>query len=113
MNAEQYKANADYLEKESVYLLGKAWEEKEFSAELQTSTDAGEDMIIDLEVLSKECMQEYIDGFDSNEEVMMWWRNGEAEAHKHGVPFSNVADHYKDYENFIEWLQGVCDGMPY
>ena len=81
--------------------------------ELECYTDAGEDMIISLDKIMKEDLQEYINAFDINEEVMLWWQNGVEAAREKGVPFDNIKDHYKDYEDFLEWLQGICDKMPY
>lgn len=109
MNKSQYKANIAYLERHDIRYCGLAWEDKKFSAELETYTDAGEDMIIDLEVLDKKHLQEYIDNFDINENVMVWWREGERHAHEKGVPFDNIKDHYEDYEAYLKTLQNVCD----
>ncbi len=83
------------------------------NGEYELYTDAGEDMIIHLEVLDKEHLQEYINDFDINEQVMVWWRDGEYEARKRGVPFETIVDHIKDYEAYLERLQEVCDGMPF
>lgn len=44
---------------------------------------------------------------------MNWWRNGEDAAHALNVPFTNIKDHYEDYEEYLATLQTVCDGMPY
>ena len=87
-----------------------AWTSLPRSVELECYTDAGEDMIIDLEDPSKEKLQEYINDFDINEEVSKWWENGMP---GEGVPFSNMKEHYEDYEGYLEWLQEVCDKMPY
>ena len=89
------------------------WKEHTRSVELETYTDGGEDMIICLEEPTRERLQEYIDGFDINEEVMLWWRDGEDAAHKNGVPFDNIRDHYDDYKNYLKYIQKVCKAMPY
>ena len=81
--------------------------------EYECYTDAGEDMIIDLDVCDKEHLQEYIDNFDINEQVMNWWRDGEDEARERGVPHATIVDHYEDYRDYLDWLQKVCDGMPF
>jgi len=78
--------------------------------EYECYTDAGEDMIINLDVCDKEHLQEYIDGFDINEKVALWWPNGEK---GDGVPFDNMKEQYEDYEAYLERLQEVCDGMPF
>lgn len=70
-------------------------------------------MIIDLEEPTKEQLQKYINDFDVNENVIMWWRDGKDSANENGVPFDNIRDHYEDYDAFIETLQAVCDKMPY
>lgn len=113
MNKKEYKRNLAILEENGIYLSSeKLWDNEPFSVELETYTDSGEDMIIDLEEPTRECLQKYIDDFDANEEVMMWWRNGKDEAHKKGVPFSNIKDHYEDYESYLERLKEVCGLLP-
>lgn len=113
MNKKEYKRNLAILEENGIYLSSeKLWDNEPFSVELETYTNAGEDMIIDLEEPTRECLQKYIDDFDANEEVMMWWRNGKDEAHKKGVPFSNIKDHYEDYESYLERLKEVCELLP-
>lgn len=110
----KFKKNLDYLEENDVSYCGECgWNDCPYSAELECYTDAGEDMIISLEVLDKEHLQDYIDGFDINEQVMAWWRDGEDEARERGVPHATIVDHYEDYRDYLDWLQKVCDGMPY
>lgn len=82
--------------------------------ELECYTDAGEDMIISLDKVRKKNLQEYIDNFDINENVMIWWRDLSDEQRKEKkVPFDNVKEHYEDYEAFLEKLQKACDKMPF
>ncbi len=78
--------------------------------ELECYTDAGEDMIILLDKVRKKNLQEYIDNFDINERVLMWWSYGRQET---GTPFANVKEHYEDYEAYLRKLQKVCSKMPY
>ncbi len=78
--------------------------------ELECYTDAGEDMIITLDKVRKKNLQEYIDNFDINEEVLLWWQDGRPGK---GVPFANVKEHYEDYEAYLEKLQKACDKMPF
>lgn len=78
--------------------------------ELECYTDAGEDMIISLDKVRKKNLQDYIDNFDINEEVLSWWQNGQP---GNGVPFNNLKEHYEDYEAYLERLQKACDKMPY
>lgn len=81
--------------------------------ELETYTNAGEDMIIPLEEVTKKELQKYIDEFDINEEVLKWWEGGKREAIEKGVPHDNIKEHYEDYESYLKWLQKVCDKMPF
>ncbi len=78
--------------------------------ELECYTDAGGDMIISLDKVRKKNLQDYIDNFDINEEVMLWWQNGKP---GRGVPFSNIKEHFEDYEDYLATLQSVCNRMPY
>lgn len=81
--------------------------------EFSCYTPADEQMIIYLEQPRKAALQEYIDNFDINQHVAEWWRNGEDEARAAGLPHANIVDHYNDYVEFLEYLQEVCDGMPF
>lgn len=113
-NDYQDEINLMYLEDNEITLSStEIWNNEPRSVELETYTDAGEDMLIDLTEPTKEVLQKYIDDFDVNEEVMMWWQEGADYAHSKGVPFDNVKDHYEDYEDYLKWLQKVCNGMPY
>ncbi len=78
--------------------------------ELECYTDAGEDMIISLDKVRKKNLQEYIDNFDINAQVLLWWPNGQRGK---GVPFNNVKEHYEDYEAYLCNLQRACNTMPY
>lgn len=80
--------------------------------EYELYTDAGEDMIISLDACYKDNLQDYIDNFDINENVALWWPNG-CKIEGKGVPFDNMKEQYEDYEAYLERLQKVCDGMPY
>ena len=107
----EFKKNIDYLEENDISYCGDCgWDNLLYQAELETYTDAGEDMIIGLEKVDKEHLQDYIDGFDINEKVALWWPDGEK---GNGVPFDNMKEQYEDYEAYLERLQEICDGMPY
>lgn len=114
INEMHYKhvINLLYLEDNDISKTNESpvWKNHPDSVELECYTDAGEDMIINLEEPTKEKLQEYIDDFDINDEVLMWWQNGEK---GNGVPFDNIKDHYQDYEDYLKWLQKICDKMPY
>ena len=110
----KYVINLEYLEHNDISVSSyQLWDYEPNSVELEIYTDGGEDMLIDLTEPTKQKLQKYIDDFDVNEEVMMWWRDGEDNAHSHGVPFTNIKDHYEDYEDYLKWLQRVCNRMPY
>ncbi len=110
MNKKEYKRNLAYLEEKGLCLCcEKVWEDHPWSVELETRTDAGEDIFIALEEPTEEYLQKYIDNFNINENVVLWWPNG---IKNNGVPFDNIRDHYNDYESFIKRLQGICDNWP-
>lgn len=104
--------NILYLEGYDIYKKNDepVWKEEPRSVELNCSTDGGEDMYIDLEKPTKECLQEYISNFDIDHNVSIWWENGTP---GRGVPFDNIKEHYEDYEAYLKWLQGICDKMPF
>ena len=104
-----YADNIRILEENNIRVCGTAWNDKPDSVELETYTDAGEDMIIILEYPNKKELQSYIDNFDIDEEVLLWWGNGINAAHKAGVPFDNIREHYDDYEAYLAELQKVCN----
>lgn len=86
------------------------WKEHPRSVELETYTDAGEDMIIDLEEPTRDQLEEYVRGFDIDYNVSLWWRNGEPHD---GVPFNHMSEHIHDYEKYLRWLLRVAKKMPY
>ena len=94
--------NILYLEDYDIYTCGEDG--------LETYTDGGEDMLIPLDKVLKKNLQEYINDFNINEEVLLWWPNREK---GRGVPFDNVKEHYEDYEAYLKNLQKVCDKMPF
>lgn len=111
MNKKEFKRNVSYLEKNDVEVLQIGlWENHPFSCELECYTDAGGDMIIDVEEVSRECLGKYLDEYDINREVVLWWPDGEK---RPSVPFSNIKEHYEDLEEWLETMRGIIDGMPY
>ena len=113
MTQKEFNANKKYLLEDcnNIFYNGDCgWDDKPFSAELESYTKANGDMIISLEELSKDCLQEYIDDFNINYEVVSWWQNGKK---GNGVPFDNIKEHYDDVEDWLKWLQEICNGMPY
>lgn len=110
-NDAKFKANIEHLSENDI-IWRPDFGESAFSGELECYTPAGEDMFITLEVVDKEHLQDYINNFDINENVSLWWPHGE-KAEGMGVPFDNMKEHYEDYEEWLTGLQEVCDGMPY
>ena len=102
----------DIEKKRMEYLDGfSVWCERDGNGwwELSMYTPAGGEMCWGLEELTPECLQEYIDNFDINYEVLSWWQGG---ARGYGVPFDNIRDHYNDVEEWLNELQNICDDMP-
>ena len=108
----KYAINLEYLDREGVSCCSDShvWDNHPHSVELECFTDAGGDMIIDLEKPTQAQLQGYIDDFDIDKEVALWWPNGKP---GNGVPFANMREHWNDLENYLKWLQGICDKMPY
>jgi hypothetical protein len=107
---DKFKKNLEILEENDVYLCSTpVWKEKPNSVELETYTNAGEDMIICLEEPTKAELLSYVDGFDIDEQVMLWWSNGADAAHAKGVPFDNIREHYEDYEAYLAELRRVAE----
>ena len=106
MNKKEFNKNVKMLEKNGI-IVSKG---EDFSVELECYTNGGGDIIISLNEPSKDCLQEYIDNFDINMEVILWWPNGER---GNGVPFVNIRDHYNDYEEWLDKMQEICDMLPY
>lgn len=78
--------------------------------ELELYTDAGGDMIISLDHLMKDELEEYIEKFDINHEVAIWWPNGEP---GNGVPFDNIKEHYEDLEDWVAKVKKIAKRMPF
>ena len=106
INDEPWKEflNLNYLEENGITSCG----EKEF----ETYTDAGEDMIISLEEPTRACLQQYIDDFDIDEEVWVWWQDGYEKA-REKTPFTYPSEQADDYKAFLKRLQKVCNKMPF
>lgn len=74
--------------------------------ELESFTDAGGDMIINLDELTSNALLDYINNFDINEEVLQWWPNGQP---SNQIPFENIRDHYNDVENWCNYIKDVAN----
>lgn len=74
--------------------------------ELESYTDAGGDMIITLDISEdwKENFRKYVENFEIDEEVSIWWPNG---VKGRDVPFNNMKEHYDDLEEWVNWLKDI------
>lgn len=74
--------------------------------ELESYTDAGGDMIITLDISEdwKEDFRKYVENFEIDEEVSVWWPNG---VKGRDVPFNNMKEHYDDLEEWVDWLKDI------
>ena len=88
------------------WIGGPCWSEKCHSVELECYTDAGENMIISLDDVSNDALQEYIENFDIDYNVSMWWPDGKP---GRGVPFDNQGEQVDDYEQWLAWLKDVIE----
>lgn len=77
------------------------------SVEMELYTDAGEDMLMDLEQPTRECLLEWIEDFDINDEVITWWVSDR----HNSLPFNNIKEHYEDYEKMINKLLKLADEL--
>jgi hypothetical protein len=96
----------DLWEENDIRWNGPAWDDEPHSVELECYTGAGEDMIINLHRISADDLEEYVNDFDINEEVSIWWEDGEP---GRGCPFDNQAEHVQDYEDYLAWLRDIID----
>ena len=105
MTKKEIEKNIEVLEENGITLSS----QDENSYEFEAFTPAGGDMVIILDEPSKEKLEEYVENFDINEEVLMWWRNGSG----NGLPFANIRDHYNDLEKYIDSIHDVCYLLEY
>lgn len=96
----------DLWEENDLTWTGPAWDDKLGSVELNGSTEAGEDMYICLEEISADALEEYVNDFDINYEVSIWWPNGQK---GRGVPFDSMDEQVEDYENWLASLRDIID----
>ena len=108
MTKQKFDENLKYIEDcIGIAYNGDAY--GEFSAELEAYTPAGEDMIINLQELGRDCFMQWIDDFDISYEVVAWWPDG---IKVDGIPFDNIKEHYTDYEKFLNEMRKIAEGMP-
>ncbi len=103
---EEMKKLLDLWEENDLYWMGAAWDDEPHSVELNCSTGAGEDMCINLHEISVDALEEYVNDFDINENVAVWWEDGRP---GRGVPFNSMAEHEEDYEDYLAWLRDIID----
>lgn len=77
------------------------------SAEMKLYTDAGENMVICLEEPTRDCLLQWIEEFDINDEVIKWWTSDSHDS----LPFENIKEHYEDYEKMIAKLLALADEL--
>lgn len=78
--------------------------------ELESYTDGGGDMIISIDVSKdwKKAFKDYVEGFDIDNEVSIWWPDGQP---GRGVPFNNIRELYDDIEGWVNWLKDIIRVM--
>jgi len=106
MKKNEIKANIKLLEDEGFNIS--TCEDGSF--ELESYTDAGGDMLIYVDELSRANLLRYIYDFDINNEVVIWWQNG-ADGKK--TPFADIRQHYNDVENWCDWCEQVFEQLKY
>ena len=74
--------------------------------ELESYTDGGGDMIITIEVSDdwKQAFKDYVEEFDIDNEVSIWWPDGQPGK---GVPFNNIRELYDDIDDWVKWLKDI------
>lgn len=78
--------------------------------ELESYTDGGGDMIITIDVSDdwKKEFKDYVEDFDIDNEVSLWWPDGQP---GRGVPFNNIRELYDDIEEWVNWLKDIIRVM--
>lgn len=92
-----------------LWLKDKGFSPDSDGTELEYYTPSGGDMIIHLQECSKDALLEYMENFDINEEVSLWWPNGDGSK----TPFSNMKEHYEDLEEWVKEVKRIAEDMPY
>ena len=74
--------------------------------ELESYTDGGGDMIITIDVSDdwKQAFKDYVEEFDIDNEVSIWWPDGQPGT---GVPFNNIRELYDDIDDWVKWLKDI------
>lgn len=103
---KKMKKLLDLWEENELHWIGPAWDDEPHSVELNCSTAGGEDMYINLEKISVGDLEKYVNDFDINYEVSLWWPDGKP---GRGVPFDNQAEQVEDYEDYLAWLRDIID----
>ncbi len=75
--------------------------------EIESYTDAGGDQIVTIDVRTdwKRDFIRYVEDYDMDEEVILWWPNGKP---GRGVPFANIREHYEDLEDWLNWMKDIA-----
>ena len=74
--------------------------------ELESYTDGGGDMIITIDVSDdwKQAFKDYVEEFDIDNEVSIWWPDGQPGK---GMPFNNIRELYDDIDDWVKWLKDI------
>lgn len=110
MDKKTFDSNIAYLASRGLALSSTPiWSDKPFSVELEGYTDAGGDMAVCLEEPSREALRKYINDFDIDGEVDLWWTGGQP---GNGVPFATQEEHRQDLRRWLDDLRDICDVWP-
>ncbi len=109
MNKKQFKANEKYLSDIGVFISDEpVWKNEPYSRELFFSSNAGGDLSICVEELTREKVLERLSDFDVNEETILWWGiDGKR------TPFESIKDLYDDIDNWRTEFIEIAENMPF
>lgn len=107
MNKKEFNVNIAYLEANYIEVNDEPlWKDKPYSRELYFETPSGGDFSISVEEVTREKVLDYLDDFDVDEVVMLWWENG-----RH--PFGSIKALYEDIEQWLQDFKQIAYNMPY
>lgn len=109
MNKKQFKANEKYLSDIGVVISDEpTWKNEPYSRDLFLSSNAGGDLCICVEELTRERVLERLSDFDVNEETILWWGTDGSR-----VPFETIKDLYEDIEQWRDDFIEIAENMPF
>jgi len=110
LTMQEFNENKAYIEEHMNLTSEKLWDDKPLSVELESWTEKEGDMIISLDTLSKSSLKEWLDTFDIENEVEIWWPNG---LPGRGVPYKNKTQHRRDLRKWLGEMKRICRKMPH